>query len=305
MTDDRTDDRAETAAAEPAKDGGDRPLAGRLALITGASSGIGASTAVELARAGADVALVGRRENLLAQVRRRVLDEQVAGHAVPMDLSVPDAPSRLVERVREAAGRDVDILVNNAAVARSGPMHQVAPRHWDLALRMNLTVPFQLANALLPAMRERGHGWVVNIGSVGGLRPLPGAGPYSVSKHALHYLTELLDLENRPAGVRALCLCPGWVRTEMALEPEQVGVDEELLVSADEFAQVVRWAVTLPARVSVGPVIPVYPTSDRAALDTVWQRLLGGARQPWEAPLESREPLENGTAGRNAPSPAG
>ncbi|WP_165987591.1 SDR family NAD(P)-dependent oxidoreductase [Streptomyces sp. YIM 98790] len=283
--------------AVPGAAGGDRPLAGRLALVTGASSGIGASAAVALAAAGAGVALAGRRAGLLAEVRERVREQGVPGHAVPVDLSAPDAVPALVDAVRREAGRDPDILVNNAAAARSGPLHRQAPRHWDLVLHLNLTVPFLLSRALLPGMREHGRGCVVNIGSVGGLRALPGAGPYAVAKHALHFMTELLDAENRPAGVRVLCLAPGWVRTGMALDPRRAGVPEDLPLSPEEFAAVLRWAVCLPERVAVGPVIPVGPASERASLEAVWSRLADADRPPWQPQPPSGAPSPEAAPG--------
>ncbi|WP_158882689.1 SDR family NAD(P)-dependent oxidoreductase [Amycolatopsis anabasis] len=244
-------------------------LAGKHVLVSGASSGIGAAVAAALADEGARVTVVGRRADRLAAVAASIRDAGGVAHGVPADLSDPEAPERIVASAETELG-PVDVLVNNAAVARSGPLADLRPRHWNVAVQVNLTAPLRLAQLVVPGMRARGYGWVLNIGSVGGLRPMPRTGPYSVTKSALHFMTAVLDEENRDRGVRAVCLCPGWVRTEMPLDPELAGVPAEALLEPEDLAEAVRWVVTRPARMTLGPIVPVVPSDPRTSVERVW-----------------------------------
>lgn len=243
-----------------------------VALVTGASSGVGASTACELAAAGFDVVLVARRQHRLEQTAESVRSLGQRALAIPADLTRPEAPQEVIDEVCQRWG-GVDVLVNNAAVPRSGPIGEQEPRHWDLSLRLNLTVPFELSRLVLPHMRGKSWGWIVNMGSVSGLLAHAYAGPYSVAKRGLIALTELLAAENASAGVRTVCLCLGWVATEMAADPLKVGVSEDELLTTDDVARTVRWLVDSPARFTLGPVLRLTPTSPTAALESVWPRL--------------------------------
>ncbi|MFI8931808.1 SDR family oxidoreductase [Streptomyces sp. NPDC053474] len=251
----------------------DRPLKGKVALVAGASSGIGASIARTLARAGASVALVARRKEQLAAV-----EQDVAGHEVPAvtlvaDLAADGAPKDAVAAAERVLG-PIDIMVNNAALARTGPIHDTHPRHWRQAFHLNLDVPFLLARAVLPGMRERGHGWIVNISSEGSLLQADWSAPYSITKRALNALTAQIDLENRHMGVRAIAVLPGWVRTDLAQDPETLGVEVRDLLDPADIADVVLWAVTRPPAVSIGPLIPVRPVSRNAQTLVNWEQYL-------------------------------
>lgn len=240
------------------------PLSGQVALVAGASSGIGAATAETLARAGAAVALCGRRTAELGEVTARI--SAAGGHAIPItvDLVTADAVRTLVEATRERLG-SVDILVCSAAMVRLADVHEIDPRHWELMHRLNVTVPFLLAREVLPGMRRRGHGWIVNISSATGLEPVPGSGAYGVTKAALNHLTELITEENRDHGVRAAAVCPGWVMTRLSPDPHDHDLAESDLLTPQDVAQTVEWIVTRPARMSVGPIVHVAPTTRRAA----------------------------------------
>ncbi|NEA97767.1 SDR family oxidoreductase [Streptomyces sp. SID13726] len=255
----------------------DRPLKGKVALVAGASSGIGAGIARTLAAAGASVALVARRERELAAVEREVAAHEVPVIALTADLAAEDAPQDAVTAAERALG-PVDILVNNAALARTGPIHDTRPRHWRQAFRLNLDVPFLLIRAVLPGMRARGHGWIVNISSEGSLLQADWSAPYSITKRALNALTAQVDIENRHLGVRAVAVLPGWVRTDLAQDPEEFGVDVDRLLDPSDVADVVLWAVTLPPRVGVGPLIPVRPVSRNAQTAVNWEQYLRSVR---------------------------
>ncbi|WP_419665061.1 SDR family NAD(P)-dependent oxidoreductase [Streptomyces sp. 2-1] len=251
----------------------DRPLKGKVALVAGASSGIGASTAEALAAAGASVAIAARRKQELATVERSLRTHGVPTAALTVDLAGEGAPEETVAAVERELG-PVDILVNNAALARTGPIHETQPRHWDQAFRLNLDVPFLLTRAVLPGMRERGYGWIVNISSEGSVLQSDWTAPYSITKRALNALTAQVDLENRHLGVRALAILPGWVLTDLAQDPKTLGVGAEDLLAPSDIADVVLWALTRPPVVSIGPLIPVRPVSRSAQTLANWEQYL-------------------------------
>lgn len=242
-----------------------------MALVAGSSSGIGSATARAIAGLGTSVALVGRRAEQLEQVAATIKADGGHALAVPADLSAAGACAEVVERVRDTCG-PVELLVCSAATIRLGDIHTTELSSWERQLRLNLTVPFALARLVLPEMRARGRGWIVNIGSGVGSSVVPGSGAYGVSKYALHRLTELIHEENRDHGVRAYVVNPGWVDTRLAARPEALGVDPSELLQPEDIADTVAWLVTRPARVSVGPVVRVEAAASQADSATAMTR---------------------------------
>ncbi|QKG21435.1 SDR family NAD(P)-dependent oxidoreductase [Actinomadura verrucosospora] len=182
---------------------------GRVLIVTGGGSGIGAAVAAAARERGDTVVICGRREDALERVA-------AATGAEPRvcDVSEPDAVAGLVEGVVAAHGR-LDGLVANAGVMRAGAVLDLSAEDWDLTLRTNVTSVFLLAKAALPHLIEAG-GAIVAVSSVAALRaPLDGAA-YATSKAALTMLTQTIAADYGPRGVRANAVCPGWVRTEMA-----------------------------------------------------------------------------------------
>ncbi|MEW1958630.1 SDR family NAD(P)-dependent oxidoreductase [Kineococcus sp. NPDC059986] len=183
--------------------------AGRTALVTGASSGIGAGLARALAARGADLVLVARRaaalEDLAAQVRaehgRRV-------DVVPADLAVPGAGRDLHTRVLEL-GLHVDLLVNNAGFGVSGPVAGADADALVAQVPLNCSAVVDLTTRFLPAMVARRSGAVVNVASVAALQPVPGMAVYAATKAFVLSFTEALWAEQRGSGVRILAVCPG------------------------------------------------------------------------------------------------
>jgi NAD(P)-dependent dehydrogenase (short-subunit alcohol dehydrogenase family) len=254
------------------------PLAGRTALVTGGSSGIGAATALALGRSGAAVAVVGRRAHLLEEVADGIRREGGLSVCIPCDLTGPDGPVSAVRAARERLG-PIQILVNAAGVARLGRLEDVTDRQWDLLLRLNLTVPFQLVKEVLPDMKSSGGGWFVAIGSDVGCSPVPCSGAYGVSKSALNRLVELVDAEYRDDGIRSVAVCPGWVRTDLAAVPEALRVTPEEILTPQDVAGAVTWMVTSPARIRLGPVVPITPAASRADTLRAVDRYVTGARR--------------------------
>jgi NAD(P)-dependent dehydrogenase (short-subunit alcohol dehydrogenase family) len=188
--------------------------AGQSILITGATSGIGRDAALRLARAGHLVLAGGRRRDLLAG-----LAAESRGRVEPLVLDVTDPPS--VEAARElverrTGGRGLDVLVNNAGYALPGPLEALADADLRALFDTNLFGLLAVTRAFLPAMRERGRGRVVNVGSIMGRVAMPLLGAYNASKHAVAAVTDALRIELAPFGITVVLVEPGAVRTGFA-----------------------------------------------------------------------------------------
>jgi NAD(P)-dependent dehydrogenase (short-subunit alcohol dehydrogenase family) len=191
-------------------------LAGRLAVVTGASRGIGAATAEALAAAGARVVLAARDREALDGVVTRVRDAGGEATAVATDVSSATDVERLFERV-QAAG-PLAALVCAAAVLTPARFTETTAEIWDKTLRVNLTGTFLCCRAAFAAMRAGGQGRIVNIASLSGVyatEKFPGLAAYNVSKYGVIGLTEAIAVEGKALGISAMCVSPGAVDTEM------------------------------------------------------------------------------------------
>lgn len=191
----------------------DRRFAGKVALVTGATSGIGQACAIAFATAGAKVACVGRKENALHDVsgRIRALDSEAL--EINADLaSAADAERVVNEAVTKFGG--IDIIVNAAGHISSGTIENTSLEAWDEMMNVNVRAAFQLMQKALPSLIER-RGNIVNVSSVTGLRAFPGVLAYCVSKAAMDQLTRCASLELAAKGVRVNAVNPGVVVTEI------------------------------------------------------------------------------------------
>lgn len=174
------------------------------ALITGASSGIGRATALAFAKAGIDLALVGRSEKTLQPIVQEAQALGVAAQAYSIDLARVE---QVAYRVAEVGS--VDILVNNAGIGYTADLFDMPLADWQSVLNLNLTSPFQCIQAVLPSMRVCGQGTIINIVSIGGRQVFNQWGAYCTSKFGLMALTKTLALEERAHGIRVMAICPG------------------------------------------------------------------------------------------------
>jgi len=242
----------------------DQPLAGRVAAVTGASSGIGAATATALSRAGAAVALAARRRDRLEELAQ-ALEGPSSIHEV--DVSDEQQARAFVEAAHAEHG-GLHVLVNNAGVMLLGAVHGADTADWRRMLDVNLWGLLVCTHAALPLIAGTGGGDVVNVSSVAGRRADAGAAVYNMTKFGVHAFSEALRQEALHAGVRVTVVAPGFVETElqghnadpvvvraMARSREQIGE----VLKPEDVAEAIVHAVTRPPHVCINEVV-VRPT---------------------------------------------
>ena len=234
---------AQTVADENAK------LHGKVALVTGASRGIGLGIARALANHGATVIMTSRTAATLEQARSKLMREGADVISHPADVSQEDEVDELFAAVRAQYGR-LDILVNNAGAFDGGPLDELSVEAWDRVIATNLRAPFLCTRAALRMMKPQGCGRIINIGSISAQRVRPNSAPYSTSKHGLWGLTQVTALEGRDYGVTCGCLHPGNILVERRQESE-LAEDDEPMISIESIAEVAALMATLPADVAM------------------------------------------------------
>ncbi|MEX0941139.1 MAG: SDR family oxidoreductase [Pseudomonadales bacterium] len=193
-----------------------------IALVTGASAGIGAALARQFASQGFDLILTARRQDKLTELANE-LATTVTVSTIACDLSLAEGPAQLIAKVAEL-DRPIDILINNAGVAYSGAFESLTPDEVKNLVALNLNALVTLTHHYLPAMIERGSGRILNVASVAGFQPIPSMSLYAASKAFVLSLSEGISEELRGTGVSITALCPGLTRTEMvaASSPENM-----------------------------------------------------------------------------------
>ena len=217
-----------------------RDIRGSVALITGASRGIGQAIAETLAVDGCDVALVARSEGGLAETAGRCREHGVRAECIPGDLSDPASLEAVVHECVERLGR-LDILVNNAGVFAVSKGEEADPNAWDQMIQVNLLSAMRLTHLALPSIVAGGRGAVIMLSSLAGRFTSPGMGAYCASKHGMMGFAGSLFDEVRDQGVKVCAICPGWVNTEMM---SGSGVDPTGVIQPQDVADAVRYVVT-------------------------------------------------------------
>lgn len=245
-------------------------LEGRVAAITGGSSGIGEATALALAGAGASVALAARRKDRIDRLAERIRDAGGRALAIETDVSDEEQARAFVERAHAELG-GLDVLVNNAGVMLLGPVEGSDTAEWRRMIDVNVLGLLYCTHAALPLMREGGGGHVVNVSSVAGRHARAGAAVYNLTKFGVTAFSEALRQEALHSKIRVTCVEPGFVETELQGHNRnpvvQQGVEkmrEQIgeVLTADDVARAILYAVGQPAHVSVNEVL-IRPTGQR------------------------------------------
>lgn len=244
-------------------------LDGKVAFITGASSGIGRGAALVLAEEGANVALVARREALLKEVAAEVEARGRRALIGALDVADDKAVFAFVERVLAEFGR-VDVAVLAAGYnTRNRHYIDQSPEGWRQVIDINLSGMYYCISALLPAMRAQGSGTFINISSVAGKRSSLISGPaYSATKFGVDGLTQSINLEERRYGIRGCVIFPGEVNTAILdTRPVPVPAEERArMIQVEDIAEIIRMVACMPQRTAVEEIV-VRPTHmrDRSA----------------------------------------
>lgn len=222
------------------------------ALITGASSGIGRATAVAFAKAGIDLALISRSPEGLESVALEVAHLGVQVQTYALDLSIVDQVAHQISQI--VAELPIDLLVNSAGIAYTGDLRTTSLHDWQRVLDLNLTSVFQCIQSVLPGMRERQRGTIINVSSIAARNAFPGWGAYSVSKAGLVSLSKVLAAEERSHGIRVVVITPGAVNTPL-WETIQEDFDRTQMLTPDIVAQSILHTALLPPQAVVDELI--------------------------------------------------
>ncbi len=236
-------------------------LAGRTALVTGASRGIGRAIAHAYAREGARVVVTGRDEAALDALVGELGADALAA---PADLASPETPEALVAATINRFGA-LDLLVNNAGVIHPAmPLADFEPEDWRAVIEVNLVAPAMLVRAAVPAMRAAGGGTIINLSSIGGRKGGRGRSAYRASKAALINLTESLAAELAPDGIQVNCICPGAVDTEgyRALMGSRGRAATPTAMRPEEIADLALFLATEASSAVTGTAIDAFGTAN-------------------------------------------
>jgi NADP-dependent 3-hydroxy acid dehydrogenase YdfG len=245
-------------------------LSDRVAIVTGASSGIGGATARLLARNGATVVLAARREDRLTALKEAIEADGGTAHVVATDVTDRDAVKALAQATLDATGR-IDILINNAGIMPLTYLHNMQTDDWYNSVDVNLYGVLHAVEAVLPTMMEQKSGHVVNVSSTAGRRVYPGGAVYSATKYAVRALSEGMRQELGPQfGIRVTCIEPGAVATELTdtISDKEIQKSMEKMFSkltpleAERIAEAIAYAAEAPDSATVAELL-VLPTDQR------------------------------------------
>jgi short-subunit dehydrogenase len=222
-------------------------LSQQRAIITGASSGIGKETALVFAGAGCDIALIGRNRENLETTARSARELGVTAKVYCLDLADLDRVEAEIARIVDEFG-PIDILVNNAGMGYTNLIADTPLGDWQRVIDLNLTSVYLCTRAVLPSLRQRGRGTIINVSSLAADTPFPTWGAYSVSKAGLVAFSRVLAVEERANGIRVTIISPGSVNTPIwDTDSVRADLDRSAMLTPDVVARSILHAVSLPS----------------------------------------------------------
>jgi short-subunit dehydrogenase len=217
------------------------------AIVTGAGSGIGKATALAFAKAGIDLALVGRNKPKLESVADAAAKTGVKVEVFLVDLARLESVASEIERIPNVFG-EINTLVNNAGVGYTNMLGETSLKDWQNVINLNLTSVFQCVRGVLPSMRRQQKGTIINVGSIAACNFFPDWGAYSVSKAGLLAFSKVLALEEKQHGIRVITISPGAVDTPLwDTDTVKADFDRSAMLDPEIVAQTILHAAIMPA----------------------------------------------------------
>jgi 3-oxoacyl-[acyl-carrier protein] reductase len=229
------------------------------AFITGATEGIGRATAFALGRAGYKVGVCARTESKVRTLLSDLRKEGIEAAGGPADVSDQNQVSRVLKETTHALG-EIDTLVNNAGILIARPFEELTLEDWDSTMATNLRSVYLVTHAVLPAMRRRKHGSIVNVVSLAGKNGFVGGTAYAASKHAVLGFSRSLMLEVRKDNIRVIAILPGSVDTSMMHDQPMLKAEPSRILQPEDVAATILGALRLPERALVSE-LDIRPTN--------------------------------------------
>lgn len=234
-------------------------LSGALAVVTGATEGIGRAIAFRLGAAGAKLAICARTEPKVRATVQELRDARIDAVGMPCDVSDPAAVQAFAAFITTERGAPT-VLVNNAGIGRLKPLSELSLEDWDATMGVNVRSLFLMTRAFLAGMKQAGGGAVVNIASLAGRNGIEGGTAYCASKHAVLGFSKALMLEVRKHNIRVVTVCPGSVATPFGDKDVRDRPNRDRILAADDVAHVVVSSLTLSERAMVSE-LDIRPTN--------------------------------------------
>jgi 3-oxoacyl-[acyl-carrier protein] reductase len=235
------------------------PSPPQTALITGATEGIGRATAFVLGRAGYRVGVCARTAARVRQLIEELEREGIKAAGRPADVSDPSQAVLAVEEATRALG-EVDVLINNAGILIAKPFDELTLDDWNATMDTNVRSLYLMTRAVLPSMRRRRQGAIVNVASLAGKNGFVGGTAYAASKHAVLGFSRSLMLETRKDNIRVIAVCPGSVDTSMMRDQPMLKAEASRILRPEDVAGTILHAISLPERALVSE-LDIRPTN--------------------------------------------
>ncbi|MFL5517714.1 MAG: SDR family oxidoreductase [Gemmatimonadales bacterium] len=232
---------------------------GSTAFVTGATQGIGRATAFALGRAGYRVGVCARTAAKVESVAAELRAEGIEATGVAADVADPEQVRRALAQVVDQVG-EIGVLINNAGILIARPFGELTLEDWDRTMATNLRGLYLVTREVLPGMRRRREGTIVNVASLAGRNGFAGGTAYTASKHAVLGFARSLMLEVRKDGVRVVTVCPGSVDTDMLVDQPMLTPNRERILRPEDVADAILHTVRLPGRALVSE-LDIRPTN--------------------------------------------